>query len=83
MSSCCSDDFLFVFRYYWICVNSFYESKYRKSFDHFYTISKGSCGGVRGCKKISFPKHVFRASGCLTANFERHPKILRHALSKR
>ena len=47
MSSCCSGDVLFVFHYSLICLNSFYESKYEEGFNHFYTISRGSCGGVR------------------------------------
>ena len=67
MSSCCSDDVLFVHHYSFICLNPFYESKYGEGFNHFYTISKGSCSSVRGCEKISFPKEVFRASGCFTA----------------
>ena len=67
MSSCCSDDALFEFHYFLICLNSFYEFKYGKGLNHFHTISKGSCGGVRGSETISFLKKVFRASGCLTA----------------
>ena len=67
MSSCCSDDNLFLSHYCLICLNSFYDSKYGKGLNHFYTISKSSCGGLRGCEKNFFPKEVFRASGCLTA----------------
>ena len=67
MSSCCSDDNLFVSHYSVLGLNSFYESKYGKGLNHFHTISKGSCGGVRGSETISFLKKIFRASGCLAA----------------
>ena len=67
MDSCSSDDALFVFHYFLICLNSFYESKYGKGLNQFYTVSKGSCGGVRRSETIPFPKKIFRASGYLAA----------------
>ena len=42
MDSCSSDDALFVFHYFLICLNSFYESKYGKGLNQFYTVSRAA-----------------------------------------